>query len=339
MRKYALLALLIVGCTGSRETTTTQELCTQDPNGPCCPGSPIIVDLSGDGVHLSSARDGVIFKLRTGQLGQWAWTAQDSDDAFLTLDRNGNGRIDDGSELFGDGSLQIASASPNGFMALAYFDWPANGGNGDGQINARDAVWSQLRLWRDAYRDGFADTGELLDLDASGVHGFSLAIESSDAVDANGNEFRFTTAITADPPVSPIASDVWLRQAFPTQRDYTEWTCEAWGYVWTIAPPHVACTNVNIYAQPIVTVNVPGWGNMALRQVVKFSTHSSKSTAAINAAGLVQSANMPSCEIAPFPISDPLEPGPYYIQGASPNTPRVKCFSHIVPTGGGGGGC
>lgn len=338
MKLTLFLAVVLAACSADT-VTTTQQLCTQNPNGPCCPGSPIIIDLAGDGIHLSSAKDGIVFKLRPGQLGQWAWPVQDSDDAFLVLDRNGDGRINDGSELFGDGSLQVASRSPNGFMALAYFDWPANGGNGDGRIDANDAVWSQLRLWQDAYRDGFADYGELLGLDASGVHGFALTVEPSDKVDEHGNEFRFAAMIIADPPVSRIASDVWLRQALPTQRDYTEWTCEAWGYSWTIDPPKVFCTNADTYAQPVVSINVPGWGVMSLRQVVKFSTNTSKSTAALNASSQVQTALVPWCEIAPFPVTDPLEPGPYYIPGAYPNTPRVKCTSHVVHTGGGGGGC
>lgn len=72
-----------------------------------------------------------------------------SSEAFLALDRNGNGRIDDGTELFGGVTPQAASNEPNGFKALETFDEPAGGGNGDGWITVDDTVFPQLRLWVD----------------------------------------------------------------------------------------------------------------------------------------------------------------------------------------------
>lgn len=154
--------------------------------------SPLLIDAAGDGYALTDAPGGVTFDLNSdGTPEHLGWTMKGDDDAWLALDRDGNGIIDDGREVFGNFTEQPPSAHPNGFLALAEFDSPLKGGNSDGVIDARDAIFDSLRLWRDSDHDGFSDQGELYELPELDVARLHLDYKESKRVDERGNWFRY----------------------------------------------------------------------------------------------------------------------------------------------------
>lgn len=161
--------------------------------------SPIVVDIKGNGFDLTDGAGGTTFNLNNvGGKEKLAWTRSKSDDAWLVLDRDGNGTIDDGTELFGDVTPQsepAATEKKNGFRALAEYDQIAKGGNADGQIDANDSVFSKLRLWQDVNHNGLTDPGELHTLPELNLAGLELDYKLSKKTDKNGNEFAFRAKV------------------------------------------------------------------------------------------------------------------------------------------------
>jgi hypothetical protein len=188
-----------------------------NPNGdPTGCGSPIIVDTTGHGFHLTSAEDGVVFDIfGDGHPVKLAWTAAGSGNAFLALDRNHNGRIDSGKELFGNVTAQQRSSHPNGYLALAEFDKPENGGNGDGIIDERDDVFPHLLLWIDENHNGISEPNELHTLPELGVYSISLHCrDDRHLFDQYGNWFHYQSALNPDPEDGESRDGRWTYDVF-----------------------------------------------------------------------------------------------------------------------------
>ena len=159
--------------------------------------TPILLSL-GDKkkFQLTSAANGVMFDIdANGTKEQISWTTAATNDAFLVLDRNANGTVDNGSELFGDFTPQPASTTKNGFLALAEYDKVANGGNADGKIDSHDAVYANLRVWTDTNHNGVSEAGELATLASKNVLGIELKYHVEGKHDKFGNRFRYRSKV------------------------------------------------------------------------------------------------------------------------------------------------
>ena len=159
----------------------------------------LIFDPGDEGVLLTSAGAGVQFDLASrNQLKQVSWLAPGTRNAFLTLDVNRNGRIDNGTELVGTAMPQPGQRKKwNALAALAQFDSPPHGGNGDGMIDTRDKAYSVLRLWTDLNHNGISEPNELASLAQAHILNIALNRQDVKQTDASGNRILFRVSYKA----------------------------------------------------------------------------------------------------------------------------------------------
>lgn len=160
--------------------------------------SPLLINLGHGQPALTGAE--VWFDMAGAGIKQLiGWTDPSAPDAFLVLDKNGNGMIDSGRELFGTFTrLSWNDAGPraqNGFQALAWFDRPENGGNGDGSIDRNDLVFDRLLLWTDANHDGVSQPEELTPVSQAGITKIRLDANYVGLRDRFGNRMKFMSIV------------------------------------------------------------------------------------------------------------------------------------------------
>lgn len=152
---------------------------------------PLVLDLDGDGVETIGANGTVLFD-HDGDGNKHASGWIKPDDGLLVLDRNGNGLIDNGAELFGvETVLANGEKATDGFAALASLD-----SNSDGLFDASDAQYGNVQVWRDLNQNGISETNELKTLAETGVASIDLNAAASSTNLAGGNRMVATGTYT-----------------------------------------------------------------------------------------------------------------------------------------------
>ena len=186
---------------------------------------PLILDLDGDGLEITPLSNGVLFDadgdtIKTGT----AWAA--ADDGILVWDRNNNGIIDSGQELFGDETiLANGQKAAHGFAALSELDTGSvvdgvRVGASDGVFDSKDSQYANLRIWRDLNQDGISQADELKTLADSGVQGIELDstatdINYGDAILAQSGNFTRSDGSTGHAGSFILAQNNFVRQFTP----------------------------------------------------------------------------------------------------------------------------
>jgi hypothetical protein len=158
-----------------------------------CHSSPVIINLEKGDYRLTGRNAPVLFDMAgTGQPRPMGWTAAGTDEAFLWLDRNHNGKVTSGAELFGNFTpLENGHLAKNGFEALRELD-----ANGDGVIDERDPIWPRLMLWRDLNHDGISEQNEIQPITQSDVTSIDLHDHWTGRHDTSGNQFRYEALVS-----------------------------------------------------------------------------------------------------------------------------------------------
>jgi hypothetical protein len=167
--------------------------------------TPMVLDLNGDGIQTTTAQNGVSFDINNdGKVDQTAWVARG--DGLLVRDINGDGQINNGSELFGSATvLGNGKTAADGYAAMSALDT-----NHDGVLDAKDAAFGQLGVWVDNNGNGITDAGELKTLTDLGINSLSLNATKSDQSN-NGNLIGLMGSYTTTDGKTHTMGDVWFQ--------------------------------------------------------------------------------------------------------------------------------
>ncbi|WP_158087946.1 calcium-binding protein [Neisseria dumasiana] len=168
---------------------------------------PLVLDLDGDGIETVGTQGyhGALFDHnKDGIRTATGWVS--ADDGLLVIDRNSDGLINNGNELFGDSTaLKDGNNAEHGYAALKELDT-----NSDGLIDAQDEAFKQLRVWRDLNQDGISQENELFTLESLNIQSLNTAYQDVNTRLGNGNSLAQKGSYTLSDGQTREMGDVLL---------------------------------------------------------------------------------------------------------------------------------
>ena len=171
---------------------------------------PIVIDFNKNGITSTRLDNTVYFDHdNNGFKEATAWI--EKDDGLLALDKNGNGKIDNGNELFGNHTISNTiygytdKKATNGYEALKAYDL-----NNDNVIDEKDEIFNKLKIWKDKNSNGITDEGELSSLAHNNIKSIDLNYKEI-AMDENSNTVKQSSKVTLKDGSTLDANDVWFK--------------------------------------------------------------------------------------------------------------------------------
>lgn len=178
--------------------------------------TPLVIALVDEGIFTLPDDDNIYFDHNNDGIKEsTGWI--DSNSAFLVFDKNENGIIDNGNEMFGNNTPNILGGyAKHGFDALSQYD-----NNQDNRIDNNDAIWPSLNLWIDKNINGETDIDELVDIESSGIEAINLIYENNGIIDENGNQFLLTSDVVWNDGHHTEISDIVFNTHISSQQNNT----------------------------------------------------------------------------------------------------------------------
>jgi len=168
--------------------------------------APVVLDLDGDGINLPGRLSSTVVFDQTGQGDDAAMGWISSGDGFLALDRNGDGRIGDVTEI---SFVNDAPEAISDLEGLRAYD-----SNGNGFLDAGDERFGEFLVWRDLDGDAVSDEGELMTLTQAGVTAINLTLETVNSAASDDDSYiHGTTSFQRADGTWGTAGDVMLAVA------------------------------------------------------------------------------------------------------------------------------
>lgn len=192
----------------SNDNPMNMDFATREAIGCAAKVSPLIIDMANTGINMSAPLSGVDFDINAdGKLDRISWPLEDTA-MFLFIDKNSDGNVNNGGELFGDHTIgPDGIVAPNGFAALKKYD-----DNFDNVIDKNDKAFNTIiKFWTDKNHNAKVESGEAKTFEELGIVSIDLSYVEVHEYDRYGNDNALRSVIRLQNGEYRLIFDIWFR--------------------------------------------------------------------------------------------------------------------------------